>query len=363
MMADYYILSSRKICSRPVQAATTEFEDVLVECCGGVLFTPAPSGDVAARGRLPARRTMLPPRHSRSEQVLIVVGNHLGFVVTLLASIPDYRRRFDVICAYIIDAFPFASELSKPLWRRRLSRFSRTLSSLDHLFVPIGLTAATLGDLYGVPTSFVPMACDVVRFGSGGSDRPIDLMGYGRQHAAHSAAFADAYNDPASHRIYSHTDHIVIGAITDFHRHRRLFWKNLCRSRVALAYDPLAVNPNGQFPCSFVSLRWFECLTAGCLIAGRRPTCPEMDDLFFWEDSTIEVPEKTEDVVPFMEDLLADTERLDAAHHRNYTHALAHHDWRYRIASMLDRLQLPHPEPLQRNLEQLRERCRTLIFA
>jgi hypothetical protein len=394
MMADYYIMSSRGFWKVPGQVAAAEFEDALVECCNGTLISPTmPEGSprqraltrhslaqslgasgaeiaherkqLGAKGLIGRFRsplqTEIPPRRSSDEQVLIVVGNNLRFTVALLSSIPDRRARFDIICAYITDAFPYESEASKASWKRRLSPFNQTLSSLDHIFSPIGSTMASLSDIYGVPVSMIPMACDVVKYGNGELDRPIDLMGYGRQHVAHSKAFADTYNDPKSDRFYYHTDHMQISSILDFDRYRRFFWKTLCRSRVALAYDPLAVNPAGHFPCSFVSLRWFESVAAGCLVVGRRPTCPEMDELFFWEDSTLEIPEGTDDALAFIEELLADKPRTEAAHRRNYAHSLAHHDWRYRVASMLDQLKLPYPDRLQRELDSLRERCQKLM--
>lgn len=389
-MPDYYLLSAQNINKWPGQAAAIEFEDLLVECCDATLLAPTMTGlagprQVKAarklgvsemlitrdrdgrRGRRGASRLLetpfhidVPPRRTSGEQVLIIVGISLNFLPPLLAGIPDWRSRFDVVCAYIFDAFPLRSELAKPAWKRRLSPFTQAISSLDRMFIPMPGSAQTLSDLYGVPVTVVPMGCDVVKFGHPGTDRPIDVMGYGRQHPEHSQVLADTYNDPASPRIYYHTDAFYIELVTDFHRYRRFFWKTLTRSRIALAYDALTVNPGGRFPFSFVSLRWFESITAGCLIVGRRPTSPEMDEMFFWEDSTLEVPEATDQIVPFMEDLLRDTDRLDAAHRRNHAHAMAHHDLRYRIADMVDALGFPRPDPLERNLDLVRQESRKL---
>ena len=296
---------------------------------------------------------MLPVRGSRESQVLFIVGISTSFVVEVLASIRNWRSRFDLVYAYISDAWLEDAERSQPTWRRRLSRYWSILASLDHLFIPVGGSTAGLARHYGIPVSMLPMACDVLRFGSNRTSRAIDVMGYGRQHPTHGQILARTFNAPESQRIYYHTDHTGIGDVFDFTAHRQLFWKLLGQSKLALAYDALAVNTR-KFPCSFVGQRWFECVTAGCLIIGRRPACAEMNDLFPWRDSTIEVPDAEADLVDFVEVLLADRSRLEAAHRRNYYHALGSHDWRHRIATIHDILALKYPDPLNRQLETIR---------
>jgi hypothetical protein len=348
-MVEHYIASLREAVSLPSVGCLIEFEDVFAACCNATILPVRNGRD--GRATLPVD---LPT--PRGESLLLVVTMSPAQVPWVLDTIPDWRSRFDRVAAYVFDAVLHPYEAAKPGWRRRLSHYSRTFSRLDHLFIPFAGHVDDWRHVYGRPVSYLPMACDVVRFGSGSPHRSIDVMGYGRQHLAHSFALAEAYNDPESPRSYYFTEHMDASVILDFRQHRRFFWKFLTRSRIGLAYDVLAVNPGGRFPFSFVSQRWFELIAAGCLVAGRRPTCPEADALLDWEDATVELPEPVDEMLETIETLLADTDRLEAAHRRNHAQALARHDWRYRTGDLLDALELLHPDGLRRQLDALHAR-------
>jgi len=345
-MTEFYVLSQRKLRQDPAIGCLIEFEDVLLNACAAILITPT-WRQVVGLQWLHKLRTpydiRLPAPQTREQQVLILTGMDWS-ICDVLKAIPHWRSRFDVVCAYVFDAF-----LPEKPRHRSVSRFSRLIGSLDQVFIPMSACIEDYQRAFEIPVNLLPYACDVVQFGSDRRDRPIDVIGYGRQLAQHSQIFARTYNAPTSQRMYYFTDHMGISQIYDFYAHRAWFWKILQRSRLALSYDPFVTNPE-RFPFSFVTQRWFECLTAGCVVIGRRPTCPEANQLLNWEDATIEVPERDEDLIPFVEALLTDRERLDAAHHRNYQQVLSHHDWRYRVAQMLDCLGVPYPLPLQRSL-------------
>jgi hypothetical protein len=354
-MSDYYVLSQRNLRRDPAMGCLTEFEDVLLETCNGRIIAPG-AQDIGGNSKAlnlfkPSSQVEVPQPLTSSEQVLILVGMAWD-ICSLLPHIPNWRSRFDRVCVYVFDSFSFLPT-SAPSFRSKLSPFWKAGHQLDHIFLPMSGGIEQYQQWFGVPVTMIPYGCDVVKFGDANvTERSIDVIGYGRQHAEHSRLFAKAYNNLKSQRMYYHTDHMDIPVIHDFYIHRAFFWKILHRSHIALAYDVLLTSPN-RFPFSMVTQRWFECLTAGCAVLGRRPTCPEADQLLSWEDATIDVPENTADLLLFVEDFLNDKQRLEAIHHRNYINALAKHDWRYRIADMLDHLGLSYPEPLQKSLEEL----------
>lgn len=350
-MMKFYVLSQRKLRQDPAIGCLIEFEEVLRQSCAATLIAPERSGQPLPRW-LERLRTPyqvdLPPRQPGVEEVLILTGMDWD-ICEALRAIPHWRSRFDVVSAYIFDAF-----LPKAPQHRSVSRFSRLIGSMDQLFLPMTYCAAEYQRAFEIPVNFLPYACDAMQFGSDRTDRPIDVNGYGRQLEQHSLILAQAYNSPASQRMYHSTDHMCISKIHDFHRHRAWFWKLLQRSRLALCYDPFVTSPE-RFPFSFVTQRWFECLTAGCVVIGRRPDCIEADQLLDWEDATVEVPDDPFDLVPFIEHLLADVDRLNAAHKRNFANVLAAHDWRHRIVQMFGHLGVPHPEPLEKALTILKD--------
>lgn len=349
-MVKIYVLSQRKLRRDPAIGCLIEFEDVLLQSCAATLLIPTwrhnPGPAWLHRLRTPYR-VDLPPRDVGVEEVLILTGMDWHICKALLA-IPDWRSRFDVVGAYIFDAF-----LPQAPRHRSVSRFSRLVGSMDQVFLPMTGCVDQYQRAFEIPVNFLPYACDAMQFASNRCDRPIDVNGYGRQLAEHSRLLAKTYNHPRSPRMYYSTDHMCISEVYEFYSHRAWFWKLLQRSRLALCYDPVVTNPE-RFPFPFVPQRWFECLTAGCMVVGRRPACVEADQLLDWEDSTLEVPDRLEDLVPFIDDLLQDRDRLHAAHHRNYAQVLSAHDWRYRIAQLLDRLGVPRPSSLERSLGDLR---------
>lgn len=143
--------------------------------------------------------------------------------------------------------------------------------------------------------------------------------------------FSEYFNNFKNNGIYLHTNHTELGQVHDYVSHRRQFWKLLGKSSIAMAYDPMVVNRPGKntFSFSFIGQRWFESLAAGCLVVGRRPTCPEVKNYLDWDDATVELPKDDESVIPFLNELLNDDQRLESAHKRNYVHSLLKNDWRH----------------------------------
>lgn len=352
MSVEYYILSHRGYKHIPAQGCLIEFEDLLVSCCEGILVAPTVPSKINNFIQLNKRRK----KGFLSERVLILVCLTLWDCM-ILYHLPKWRSQFDLVCAYIFDAtFPVKYVKS---WRRY--RFRRFIASLDYLFIPMTGSLQDFVETFQVPVAMVPMACDVMKFGSYNTERYIDLMGYGRQLSTHSNVFEQAYNDPQSQRTYYYTSHMNIGKIVDFYGHRKLFWKLLSNSHISLAYDVLTTNNSAKkFSFSFVSQRWYESLAAGCLVVGKRPQCPEAEQLLNWEDVTIDVPDEPAELIPFIESLLSDKQRLHSAHHRNYLNSLARHDWRYRIIDLLNYLGLEQPSSLQQALSDIHQKYETL---
>lgn len=363
-MVDYYILSLRKKSFAPAQCCLIEFEDVLVECCQGTLIAPDyPDSQFGIKNFIEkfvhVTKFDLPkPTSTSNKQVLIIVTLTV-WDCQLLNSMPrNWRERFDRVVAYIFDAtYPKYNPAKKN--KIANSRLAKSVKLLDYFFIPMTGSMQELAETFTIPIAMIPMAADVSKFGSNNHNRWIDVMGYGRQFAPHSQILEKTYNDRESHRTYYHTNHMSIDKINNFYEYRRLFWKLLNNSHITLAYDVLTT-PSDRLFFSFVAQRWFECLAAGCMIIGRRPVCPEVNDLLNWEDATIEVPDDSNSLIPFVEDLLNDKERLQSVQNRNYLNALGRHDWRYRIADMLNHLGLKQPIPLQRSLASLQEKYETV---
>lgn len=333
----------------PAQGCVNEFEDVLADSVGATLACPGSELEsVAFVEHAPA-----------GTADLFVAGLTIGHVVETLRRARGWRRRFRRVYAYVFDSIFPPTELERSAFRRSISRFSRTVSALDHLFLTCRPAVEAGASCYGIPVSYMPLATDVEKFGSMQPARPITVNGYGRQHSAHLEALADAYNRNDTDRSVHFTSHLSGMVIADPVRHRAFFWKMLAMSRIALAYDILRVDGGRKLPYTFVGQRWFESLAAGCVVVGYRPQCVEAEELLNWPDATIESPEEPEAFLRFIEDLLADHHRLDAIRVSNYCNMAAAHDWGHRIEVMLRALELEPTDALRGRLLRLERLARS----
>lgn len=327
-----YLLSLRNISPFPAQGCVLELEDVFSEVTGALIISPETDHDIVnfRNQALLQNANLFIPAISFEEACQI------------LRKIKSWRNIFGKVFFYIFDAFLSESEKNKKSnFRKRLSRFTSTISKIDHIFIPILGEVNEISMHYNVPVSYIPMGSDVKKFGSSQNNRNIDINAYGRQNTIHVNILSDIYNNKESGRALYYTSHMSIGKLNDIYQHRAFFWKMLSISRIALAYDPIQVNPGKRhFPCSFVGQRWFESLAAGCVVVGYRPVCQEANELLSWEDATIECPKDPVAFVEFIEKLLCDSERLKRARLRNYLNMLLMHDWSYRIENIMKKIGL-----------------------
>jgi hypothetical protein len=363
-----YVLSARQLISSVSLDPIFELEDILVQSCDATLLVPTAQMVTKQVHLYPEwanqfakkviRRTVglyqpiddldLPDESN----VLLIVVTHPGWL-EMLSCIPRWRQRFDLVVAYVFDAWFLE-------WYPQYTRW------LDHLFVPMPEIIKSLKQYLGIPVSLLPFASDVLLHGSNNLDRAIDLVSYGRIPAAHNTAFAQTFNHPHSHQLYYRSTPRATTYFPDkpYAERREIedtaqLYQILRKTKIALAYDTMYPGMR-LFPHPFVTLRWFQCGATGCAIAGKRPTTPLADELLNWEDATIELPDQPVACVGMLKDLLQDTTRLNTIHRRNYLENLARHDWRHRIKAVMGTLQIPVPPPLGEALSALQAKLATI---
>lgn len=133
-----------------------------------------------------------------------------------------------------------------------------------------------------------------------------------------------------------------------------LFYHILRKTKILLAFDTLYPGQKREFPESVITFRWFDGIATGCVLVGKRPKTLLMNELFDWEDSTIEIPDSPQQSPEFIEDLLKDADKIKRISRRNYYYSVCKHDWRFRIKAILEEAQLPLPTPLINELEELK---------
>ncbi|MDF0554983.1 glycosyltransferase [Kamptonema sp. UHCC 0994] len=357
-----YLLSDRALYSSVSYDPLFELEDILVETCGAKLLIPTQSPAAQWANEQPkfaskfinkvVRRTTGSYQLEdealasiKKPNVLLIVAL-CGANLATLSSISNWRDKFDVVAAYIFDAWGFHI-------------YPKYTSQLDRLFVPMPELIEGLKQSFGIPVSSLPFGVDALTHGSSGVNRPIDLISYGRIPKQYHTAFNKKFNQPGSGRIYYRSTPRAGESYPKIpyqerrdREDRMLLFKILRRTKLCLAFDTLYPGMR-EFPHSFVTLRWFEGGAAGCAIVGKRPITPVAEQLLNWEDATIELPDDPEASVKLIEELLQDEPRLHAIHKRNYIENLTRHDWRWRIKSMLEELKIPLPVRLAEELSQM----------
>lgn len=367
MLKNIYLLSHRGLASSVSYDPLFELEDIIVETCNAQLLIPT-ARDVT---HLMHESPYLTPHFVKritnkvisntsgffkpivdlqlldgKHNVLLIIGIS-GADLFKLSAIPEWRQKFDTVAAYIFDAWGFET-------------YPKYTRQIDHIFVPMPEIINSLQEYLGISISLLPFGADALTHGSSKPSRPIDVVSYGRIPQHYHRVFANKFDQPGSGRFYHRfTPRNVQNFPKAPYEQRRdkedrmLLFKTLRRSKVAIAFDSLYSDMR-QFPYPFVTLRWFECGASGCVIVGKRPKTPIADKLLNWEDATIELPDDPQEAVELLEELLQDTKRLHTISQRNYIQNLAQHDWRIRIKSMLEQLEIALPEPLNDQLLQMK---------
>lgn len=266
--------------------------------------------------------------------VPVVATNSLRY----LHLLSDWRKKFNRVIAYILDPWEALRQFPKQIPR-----------DIDLFCVPDQYTAQRFHQEHGINTLAVPMAVDVLKYCRESQQRPLDIVAYGRQSPAYMTEIKAVYNRPESRRLMVFDTVRSLGA-KDYGEHRALTMSLMMRAKSALAFDTLFEPGERQHKRSIVPVRYFEAAAAGTAIVGRHPQTNDMETLFGWQDAVIDLPSSAADTVPFLEDLFADSERLEQIHRRNFQQSALAHDWRYRIADVLNHLSLAPPDSLNQQL-------------
>lgn len=222
------------------------------------------------------------------------------------------------------------------------------MENIDYIFCAVEEMVEDFKSMGKNESYFVPFGIDALKYAPLQFERNIDVLSFGRSNLTYHHDFEQAFNTAESPLSYFHST-FDTSKLTSQYEHRRLHWKILLRSKIALCFKPEGIARFcGRSP---VLYRWFECLAAGNLIYGTRPRCESAETILAWENSTIEVPENGADAIDHIQELLSDTQTLDSISKTNRYWALKLHDWRYRLRDIYELMQIPIPAELARGLD------------
>jgi hypothetical protein len=268
-----------------------------------------------------------------------------------LATVPDWRRR----CR---RAACFINEVWAHLWPTELLEL---LVDFDHVFLGSRPCAEQMQKLVGRSCSYLPLATDVLRFTPlpQPPSRMIDVCNIGRRSpVTHEALMALA----RERRIFYYYDTIAASGAglkqRTFHvdraaEHRLLLAGLLQRTHYFIA-NRSRVNEADLAVQEVISSRFYEGAAAGTVMLGEAPRSEDFSQQFNWRDVVIPLPFDSPDIERTLNELNADTARLERIRSENIRQSALRHDWSHRFQTVLATLGLPPTEAMLRRDECLR---------
>lgn len=368
----FFVLSHRSMYSNVVYDAIYNIENIFAKSCEGVILAPKIKAPARINQKLfhsfpicenlnerIIKKTLgkyqeldlfndLMTQSGSDRKVLFILAI-FGGQLDILSCIPQWRQKFDTVIAYICDSWAFET-------------YSKNIYKVDHLFVALPELVTPLRQKFGIPVSLLPFAADVLGQGSRQQKRGIDVTSFGRMPMEYHQHLVKAFNHPGSSRLYyrfSARQEVMFPSLPYEERLDReainTFYHILRNTKILLAFDTIVPNQPRKFPESFITFRWFDGIATGCILVGKRPITPLMNELFDWEDSSIEIPDSPQQSPEFIEELLRQEQRMQRISQANYFQSVCKHDWRFRIQAMLEEAQLPPAATLLEELQHLRE--------
>lgn len=341
-----HVLSERASCDHVSWGTSYELEEIFVKSCGASILAPKrwsihPKLDIGLRKLIPNRYHRLPTPEGKGGTLISICMGPPS--LRMFDAIPDWRNRFDRVAAYVVDVYPGAEE-----------RLPRSIcDKLDALFISYEQMVPVVQGCVSCPVHLVLQAADVLGQGAAGGPRQFDFSAYGRQPGGLVSSLAKRVNRQGSKAILFHST-FTFPFVTDWESDRALFWQMLRRTRISICYPFSLTHPQTYRGVDPLTARWFEGLAAGCVLAGKKPTCPEAPRLVNWEESLVTLPDDENEAIDELLKLTSDLDRCESISRLNFRAAAASHDWRFRIAEMLTRLSLPIPAILERDIDRLK---------
>lgn len=320
--------------------AIDELAELLAHYFNTELLSPRPAPGPLAERLLRRHRPHYHPLTCGGGDVLIIVcrgPTDLG----LIDAIPDCRRKFSRIYAWVTDSYFQAG-------------FGRAAARYDAITVTAYEDVDFVRQKYGIAIHQLYQGADCLTWAPRQEAvREIDVIGFGRMPPSYQRQFSRMFHLPDSPHLYLHSP---LGNLTgpSVHLERGMLFKLLHRSRISLAFH-LYVEPQGDRPRSMmVTSRWLESLLSGCIVAGKRPTSRMAEDMLFWPGATVELADDPRQAGEELLDLLGRNDELRSQRRSNIRHMILHHDWRDRILTLCGLFRLPVPAALSDDLERLR---------
>jgi hypothetical protein len=295
---------------------------------------------------------------TREYELFLPVFNH-PFELFALAAVPDWRARCRVAACFISE-----------IWAHDIPEYLlELLADFDHLFIGIQHPVQDVCRLVGRPSSYLPLAVDVLRFAPYPKQPPrsIDVCNIGRRSPLTHAAFLRLAHE---RRIFYYYDTVHASGdqgkqmtfrVGNASEHRFLLASLLQRSRYYLANRARANEAEIFTSKEEISSRFYEGVAAGAVLLGDPPRSDEFRKQFDWQDAVIHLPFDSPDAGEILQALDGDPARLRRIRGDNVHYASLRHDWLHRLQHVFHTLGLPPTDAMLAREDLLRSIAATAL--
>jgi len=332
MKVQYQVITLRNKFDTPAVCCAVEFENVVSRMLDAKIICISEPERVSC-GKL---------------RVAIIVCVSMSHFFKFINSYIKIRNTYDHCILYVFDGWDANNFIiRKQIKYYEMFRGRRvSLESLfDTICVPFKKASDSLENYFSKSILHIPIGVDTSLCDGLNKNRKIDVLAYGRQQDSLIDEISMRFHRPKSRLLMYHTNHMQICKIRDFTAHRRMFWSIAQNSKVALNYDGYYLDST-HFKYSFVGQRWAESMAAGCVVLGKRPRSPEMNILFPWENSTLNVDSDPKLAFEKLNFILNEPGLIKSIGERNAVETRRRHDWAHRVYDILTHLKLPKPQIL-----------------
>lgn len=244
-----------------------------------------------------------------------------------LNAIRDWRSKCAVKICYMAEFY--ANQVDQ------YAHLLRNLQGFDYVMQSFASSVPAIRKAVGVNCHHVPFAVDTVRFTpfTRGHRRVVDILSIGGRSAALHEKLLKLSNSRDMFYVY---DTLPSSAMkpTNPNRHRDMLASYAKRAQLFVVNEAKigSVERGAQ---SEVGARYFEGTAAGAVLIGRAPQVDSFARDFPWPDPVVEVRDDGSDVEAVLERLAKCPNEVEAMSIRNASHALRHHDWGHRWATIL----------------------------
>jgi hypothetical protein len=206
---------------------------------------------------------------------------------------------------------------------------------------------------------YLGWGADVLDLGSASKERPVDILRVGRQPEAWDDDFRSASACAGMGLLFAGRPPFFSNDLGDPSSGHRALCTRYAQAKYVLAHSNLAAPAKYTHPTKeYITGRWTDALAAGAIVAGVQPFGDISTEDLLWPGATLAF-----DRVDLKHNLIALQNAValwtpsDAI--RNFSKALIHLDWRWRLETLAKALGLECPV-LESDLVRLKEKISTI---